>query len=241
MRPGEYIKISKSNQSKINAFINKNEYIYRYLPMDRMLATLQKATLTFVNPDKWKDPFDNFLFKQTLRAGSTSFLKSLYCLCFTLNPHSQAYWENYSSDGFAARFKINTKNFINFLLSIKEPVWLGKMEYLYESKLVEKIKNIKGLKEAISRNGPNDLFLKAFHYKRMPFKYEEEIRILIKGQENPQGLRKYKIDIRGIIEEIRLDPRISKPEELAWKDYLKKFDIKTTKSQFFIKKNILLQ
>jgi len=230
-----YLNINLSNIHEIKKLVNNKEHIYRFVPIERLIETLEKSKLTFINPSIWKDPFDNFLFRQSI---NNNFLSSIYCLCFTLNPHSEAYWKAYSRNGFAARFKINFDNFLSFMSQRKETSWLIKMEYLVESKLIEKLRTMKGLKSSLLNNYPNDIFLEAFHYKRIPFKYEEEVRFLVKSNKTKGNFKSYKINISDIIEEIRLDPRMGKYQELALKEYLKKFQIKVTKSQLFSEKKI---
>ena len=235
MKYSQYLNIHSSNNYGIKKLASNKEYIYRFVPIERLIETLERSKLTFINPRLWKDPFDNFLFRQSL---NNSFLSSIYCLCFTLNPHSEAYWKAYSGSGFAARLKINFDNFISFLSQKREASWLVKMEYLVESMLVEKLGSMDGLKSSLLNNYPNNIFLEAFHYKRIPFKYEEEIRFLVKGNKTKGNFKSYKISINEIIEEIRLDPRMGKYQELALKEYLKKFRIKVTKSQLFSDKKI---
>jgi hypothetical protein len=64
MKEGEYMILNESNKELIEKFCIENEYIYRFLPLDRFLDTMQNSKLAFVSPKKWNDPFDNFLFRQ---------------------------------------------------------------------------------------------------------------------------------------------------------------------------------
>ena len=74
----------------------------------------------------------------------------------------------------------------------------------------------------------------------MPFKYEEEVRFLIKTNKVKGNFKSYNIKISKIIEEVRLDPHMGKYQEIALKEYLKKFSIKVTKSQLFSGKKIII-
>lgn len=51
------------------------------------------------------------------------------------------------------------------------------------------------------------------------------------------GLMRFNGTIWDSIMEIRLDPRMNKPEESALKDHIKKFEIKVTEPQLFTEKN----
>jgi hypothetical protein len=114
------------------------------------------------------------------------------------------------------------------------------MKYIKESELIGTIKTLTGLKNSFTLKRPDDTFMKAFLMKRMPFQYEDEVRILIKSNASNKGIKKYKSTIKNIVMEIRLDPRMNKPEELAMKFYIKTFSIKVTKSQLFTDKKIVI-
>ena len=206
MERGQYIRLISTNQKEIDAFNLEHKFIYRYVPMERLLDILQNENITFVNPQKWNDPFDNLLFRLlTENELKGTFLNSIYCLCFTLTPHSQAFWKTYSPDGFSARLKINTTNFLNILGNLNDKVWLGKMQYILEKDLVKTFQNTKELKASLKLKEPNDTFLKLFHYKRIPFEYENEVRLLIQAEPIKLGVRKVQIKPRVLFEEIRLD------------------------------------
>ena len=236
--PGEYIKIGNHPQKEIEEFIKKHEFIYRYLPIEYLLDTLQKKTLTFINPIKWNDPFDNFMFKLEKEGDTSSFTSQLFCQCLTLNPHSQAYWKTYGGDGYSARLKIKTEKFIELIGSKNDQFWIGRMKYLKEGDLIENIKKIENLKDDLSTTKVTKGFLKAFFLKRKPFEYENEIRFLIKSKATKNELKKIKFKNLDIVKEIRLDPRMGSAEETAFKEYLSKFEIKVTKSHLFKSKKI---
>lgn len=240
MNEGSFLKVIAKNKTEIDAFIAENEYVYRFLPLERFLETLQKKQFTFVSPSKWNDPFDNFLFRQqTVNEGT--FLKKLYVLCVTHNPHSQAYWKTYSPEGYTVRLKIKTSELFASLLQLKDQVWFGKMHYMRETKITEMLQQTKGLKNAIESDQITHVFLNAFLSKRMPFKYEEESRIIIQSSFKETGLRKINIHPLELIKDIYLDPRMGNHETLAWKEYLKQFGIPVMKSLLFQDKRIVIQ
>jgi len=82
-------------------------------------------------------------------------------------------------------------------------------------------------------------FLEAFFYKRKPFEYENEVRLLIKSKPTKNGLKRIKIKDHSFIKEIKLDPRMGKNEETAWKEHLKKRNFEVTKSHLFKEKKII--
>lgn len=240
MKEGEYIVLNNSNKNDIEKFYRDNQYIYRYLPLERFLEVLHKEQLTFVSPKKWNDPFDNFLFKQDIKNTST-FMKKVYVLCFTHNPHSQAYWKTYANEGYCVRLRLRTQEFLELMMNNKDKVWLGKMKYQNESILIQSLQQTEGLRNALEETKINDTFIKTFLLKRMPFKYEEESRIIVQSFPHHSGLKKVKISIKDIISDILLDPRMQANETKAWKSYLEKFEIPVRKSLLFSEKEIKIQ
>ncbi|OWW26744.1 hypothetical protein B4Q04_03410 [Zobellia sp. OII3] len=240
MKEGEYIRILERNKAELE-FFQSGKYVYRFLPLERLLETLHNKQLTFVSPTKWNDPFDNFLFRQN-GISNDSFLNRLYVMCFTHNPHSQAYWKTYSPNEHCVRLRLRKDVLIQVIQSIPEKVWLGKMKYEYETKLVEKLKGTKGLNASLKKQDPDEVFLKTFHLKRMPFKYEEESRIsILTTKANPKGLRKISFDPKQLISQMYLDPRMGDHEVKAWKEYFKQFKIPVQRSLLFKNKKITIQ
>jgi len=236
---GEFFKVDSTTSDKLLAFVREHEFIYRYLPMEYLLDTLQKKHMVFVNPNKWNDPFDNYLFKLAEKEFQESFTSSLFCQCITLNPHSQAYWKTYGGNGFAARLKIKTKEYLDVIKATQPQFWIGKMEYINEKELIERLKNTPNLRMDLSSKTVTDNFLEAFFLKRKPFEYEDEIRLLIQSSSTKEKLKMISNNNTETLKEVRLDPRMGKNEAKAWKEYLKQFGIKVTKSQLFTDKKIL--
>jgi hypothetical protein len=117
MKPGDFIEVNDSNTKIIDEFASQHKFIYKFVPLERMLEVLQKKEIAFANPIKWTDPFDNFMFKSFISGTSSNLLSSLYCMCLTLNPHSEAYWKTYAKDNYTARLKFDTAALISFIKS----------------------------------------------------------------------------------------------------------------------------
>lgn len=239
IKAGEFFKVGKTTVVNLDEFIEDHEYIYRYLPMEYMLDIVHTNHMTFINPRKWNDPFDNFIFKVSEGASEKSFTSSLFCQCLTLNPHSQAYWKTYGGSGFSARLKLKSSEYLTLIREHAAQLWIGRMKYMRESSLIEKIRAIPNLKSDLSKSHVSDSFLEAFFYKRKPFEYENEVRLLIKSNPTENGLKRFRLKDNSFIKEIRLDPRMGKSEETAWKRYLQGYNLKVTKSQLFTEKKII--
>ncbi len=234
----EYVRLLNSNSKAIDKFCKDHKYIYRYLPFERFLEVMHKKQLAFLSPTKWNDPFDNFLFKYNIQNKENTFLNNLFVGCFTLNPHSQAYWKTYAPEGYSVRLQFETRKLFDLILNLNDRSWYGELNYKRETEIVQIFQNTQGLKAALEDNAVNDTFLKVFTLKRMPFEYEKEVRIIIESKSIKEGIRRVSIDLMDLIYGIYLDPRIKKNEEKAFKEYLKQFGVNVTKSQLFQEKNI---
>jgi len=237
----EFVRLLESNSSVIDKFCNDHQYIYRYLPFERFLEVMHKKQLAFLSPNKWNDPFDNFLFKYDIQNKENSFLNKLFVGCFTLNPHSQAYWKTYAPEGYSVRLQIQTRKLFDLITKLKDRAWYGELNYKRESEIVEIFQNTEGLKSSLEEKEVNDTFLKVFTLKRMPFEYEKEVRIIIESKSIKEGIKRVNIDLKEVIQGIYLDPRIKTNEEKTFKEYLKQYGIKVTKSQLFQEKNIVIK
>jgi hypothetical protein len=237
----EYVRLLASNSQVIDKFCREHKYIYRYLPFERFLEVMHKKLLAFISPTKWNDPFDNFLFKYDIQNKDNSFLNKLFVGCFTLNPHSQAYWKTYAPEGYSVRLQFETRKLFDIILKLNDRAWFGELNYKRETEIVEIFQNTEGLKAALEENEVNDSFLKVFTLKRMPFEYEKEVRIIIESKSIKEGIRRVNIDLKELIHGIYLDPRIKTNEEIAFKKYLKSSGVKVTKSQLFQERNIVIK
>ncbi|MEP6794922.1 MAG: DUF2971 domain-containing protein [Saprospiraceae bacterium] len=237
----EYIRLLDANKSEVNKFISENEYVYRYLPLEYFLDMVHNKQLVFSSPKRWKDPFDSFLFNQRVKNQNT-FLNNIFVTCLTLNPHSEAYWKTYGSNGYAIRIRLKTYDLFNLLQRLEIKVWFGRLNYLDEKELVTKLTNTIKLKSALESNEMEDLFLKIFTLKRTPFEYEKEVRIILESSPTKDGLKRIKIGLlNDIINDIYLDPRLKTNEEKALKEYLRQFHINVRQSQLYRAKNVQIQ
>lgn len=241
MPENKYIRLLGGNSDEINSFCQNHENIYRYLPLERFLDVIHSMNLYFVSPEKWKDPFDNFLFKREIR-NTNSFLKKLFVGCFTLNPHSQAYWSIYAPEGYSVRLKFNTRELFDLILKLKDRTWFGELNYKKEKEIIEILQNTTGLRDALESNTINDIFLQVFTYKRMPFEFEKEVRIIIESKPTQDKVKRVRFTDFDLIRGVFLDPRMKPNEEIALKFYLKeRFGIRAKKSRLFEDKNLTIQ
>ncbi len=201
----------------------KNKLLYKVLPLDRIMESLEKGKWAFVSPTLWTDPFERaFLEAEYKHKGKTFSLPikpskqenglcyTLFASCFTETPESEAFWKTYSPNGDGIRVTINVSDFTTKLSKLKDyDVYIGKAVYeKYES--LYKFKDDLSFWRKIQSSTVNKTHLELLLKKRLPFAYEDEVRILLL-RKNPMTKSVAKVTIpnfQSLIKAIKLDPRM---------------------------------
>lgn len=216
----EYINMSDDEISKP---------IYRIISFDTLVRMFQTNKMTFVKPEKWDDPFENFIAKTKIDMGS-SFLdlgirKNPYGTCWTRKSVSDAIWRIYSHDKKSVRIKstpeIICRNIAKGLQDYpKSKLFIGRVEYLTTNQIKEKAK--KFTKGVISGDS-GKVVAESLLFKRNSFSHEEEVRVLVIDQDDigTDGVLSINVDPHEIIQSVLIDSR--SPSELVdvYTDYLK--------------------
>ncbi|HCG5950704.1 TPA: DUF2971 domain-containing protein [Vibrio parahaemolyticus] len=226
-----------------NNFINiddseKDNYIYRIIPLERLYQLFGSNDNVLVKPSLWEDPFENFILKSPVRFknGKTyrfAHRDGFYGQCWTLNKASDAMWRIYSSDKYSVRVRTTVRALFNSLYDSlsnsglkRETCFIGKVNYLNSRKL--KL----FASEVFSEQAGTRTYSLASSLciKRLAFKHENEIRLL-HFQHDPskydESLFSYKFDAHQIIDQLMLDPRLSSIEaEILKNQIIEKIEFK---------------
>jgi len=203
--------------------------IYRIISFDRLVRMFQTNKMTFVKPEKWDDPFENFIAKTKIYMES-SFLdvgirKNPHGTCWTRKSVSDAIWRIYSHDKKAVRIKstpeIICRNIAKGLQDYpKSKLFIGKVEYLTTNQIKEKAKIF--TKGVISGDS-GKVVAESLLFKRKSFSHEEEVRVLVIDQDDigTDGVVSINVNPHEIIQSVLIDSRA--PSELVdvYTDYLK--------------------
>jgi len=198
------------------------------LSLPRLFDHIESNLFSYVKPDLWDDPFENFFLQQNFQiADGTEFtLKRFgdltYGTCWTFNDNSDFAWRVYTS-GHGAQIEVNIqelKNFFDTLIPDEnlKAFQIGKITY-------EKWEKIKSDYESKTNLSPLELWGNfSLLTKRIEFKHEEEVRVLIKyGNPDPdRKIIKLPFDFNKLVSRILLDPRISDDEALGYSNIIKK-------------------
>lgn len=181
-----------------------------------------------VKPNKWQDPFENFI----LRADR------VYGQCWTLQTASDAMWRIYSPNAEAVRIRSTVRRLLESLNSDRgstanTEAFIGRVRYLNNQKLMAYAKTIHGKTYRHPAVLASTLMV-----KRPAFKHEREVRLVFiprASRDNKSDLFSYTVSPHQLIDQIMLDPRVSASDAIALKARLRK----TTNFSGSIKRSLL--
>jgi hypothetical protein len=189
-------------------------FIYRIVRVPRLLELFNKKQNVLVRPNKWDDPFENFILRS----------QQVYGQCWTRQRASDAMWRIYSRDSKAVRIRSTVRRLAESLHQTRGKwanfeVFIGRVQYLQKRKLMVFALNVVQKTTA----SPAAMLAKTLLVKRPAFKHEREIRLLFvpHGRDASKQKFRYHIDPDVLIDQIMLDPRMHVQEADALKQRIK--------------------
>jgi hypothetical protein len=180
-----------------------DEFIYRIISVPRLFELFDSKQNVLVKPGKWEDPFENFILRS----------EQIYGQCWTFQSTSDAMWRIYSPKSDAVRIRSTIRRLFDSLSQSQclgqGEVFIGGVQYLPNKNLMDFAKNIIHRSTIKSAN----IFAQSLLVKRPAFRHEREVRLLFipydKNQEASEIFR-YFVDPNKLIDQIMIDPRVSK-------------------------------
>jgi hypothetical protein len=203
---------------------------YRYTDFGRLVEMFLKKEMTFVRPEKWDDPFENYIIDPDVRFADGSFMRLVYRQvihgsCWTKKSVSDAMWRIYSLDKISVRIK-STPEKVGTAIDAamkkyKDSSWyIGKVQYYPQQKV-----NKKAIEYAnrFLESKQDKTAAEALLIKRSSFAHEKEVRILIidRNSKSKNGVLKIKLDPHQLIDSILIDSRASDEWLDVFSHYLK--------------------
>lgn len=200
-------------------FLNK-KLLHKFMPLEYALNTLEKKHLWFANPTTWKDPFEKRFIEATYKDNKGkvkhfAWKDRVFCICMTETSTSEAYWSIYSQQTIGVELKLNRKCLLDALETLATNnnlnIFIGKVEYMKTSDIKKPLSEIpfnpQGNSGINTQMGKARLLL----LKRIAYRYEDEIRIMIVKKERTKEkgtYLKYQCANTAMIDSITLDPSI---------------------------------
>lgn len=186
----------------------RNRPVYRFVSIPRLCEFFHTRQNVLVSPDKWDDPFENFVL-QSKRIPRQSWFGQ----CWTRHRASDAMWRIYSPDSHGVRIRALPSRLLEGLTKSLQPGsrgFIGAVQYLPEKRLMRFVQ------AALAPGKLDDAVevAKTLLVKRPAFRHEAEVRVLLMnpGAPSNQKLAQYPVDPHELIDQLMLDPRLSKAE-----------------------------
>jgi hypothetical protein len=209
-----------------------SKLLYKYMPLEMALATIEQRYIWLCNPALWKDPFEKRFLEGKYLDGEKEvefpIKEQVFCSCMTQTATSEAHWNTYSNGQMGISFKLRRDKLLEALNreSSKYDIYIGKVVYLKTKDLKKKLSEIEFIKETKPfRLNNRELQIKLLLLKRIAFQYENEIRILAikkhKTKESGIKLPYGNIKPNELIDTITIDPNVGSNTEQFLKGLFK--------------------
>lgn len=217
----------KNNNMRNLVIEERDEKIYRIIPLFRLEQMLQQGKNTLVKILSWEDPYENFFYKQEFELKGTPISavnigEQIFGQCWSLFKDSDALWRIYSQDKQSVRIRTTIgKLYDSAYLDDKcmASTFVGKINYKAKKDL-----NIWLTANPISALDLDGMAVESLFYKRNNFSHEKEVRLIYrtdsKSPEKMNFIKQYDISVDDFIEEITFDPRCDNSYYQAFRDYL---------------------
>ena len=166
--------------------------LWRYMSLEKFANILATKSLFFTRADKFEDTFEGHVPRQIVsiyRSAISSYEKEHFgelsqspilksvrelrkyvmCNCWHRGEHeSMAMWDKYRTQNSGIVIKTPLENLKNSLPDIPD-VFIGEIKYLDEHNHIDVLENVSVM----------NLVHQPYFYKRKPFEYEREVRVVI--------------------------------------------------------------
>ncbi len=200
------------------SFPKDKKTIFKYMPIDRFIQSVDNKELVFVSPEMWYDPFEQLYYGiDCSKKGYTT--EDIACMCVSekSSTNEDACWRVYAGTNTkTVRISLVQDKLLGFLdeyaLKSGYEVYIGKVNYAFER---QEIKNLyKSSSPHYAKFFPDTMnrehYLSLMLLKRKSFQYENEVRIfLVKDKiKFDNGLLKIHCNYanKGLVSNVMLSP-----------------------------------
>lgn len=203
--------------------------LYKHMPLEYALKTLEEKQLWFADPKTWSDPFEKrFLEAKYIKSGKETPFKwrdRVFCTCMSRTSSSEAFWRMYSSDQICIEFRFIRRQLYDVLNNLPDyEVYIGSAEYMKTKDIERPLKEIPFDPPCNVDMNSGAFAARLLMLKRVSFEYEDEIRIILvsKNAGKKNGIAvPYFCDSKELINQIVIDPRVGNYTSKLLKDCFK--------------------
>lgn len=197
----------------------KTKLLHKYMPLEYALKTLNEKKLWFANPTTWRDPFEKRFIEAQYKDKNGRYAPFMwkdrvFCICMTQTTTSEAYWNTYSHQQIGIELRINKEKLYEELCLRQNQyeIYIGKVEYMKTSDIKKQSISSIPFETPIAKVNSSGWNARLLLLKRIAYKYEDEIRIILvkKNRTQEQGINlEYQCKNTDLIQSIVLDPSLA--------------------------------
>lgn len=191
---------------------DRNQRLYRILPLERLIQIFENREITLLSPTMWEDPFEALWLRLIYGAEQIESRCRVFGLCLSVEARSDALWRIYSPGKLGIRIRTTRERLKRNLENANEiasaNTFIKCVTYLDDIALA-------GKAAALKRSGGSmfaplsPLIADAWMYKRRAYRHEREARLMcvFPNRAHESQVLKISIDPHDFIESIHMDPR----------------------------------
>lgn len=199
------------------SFPKDKNTVFKYMPMDRFVKSIDNKELVFVSPEAWYDPFEQLYYGIDCSAKGYA-TEDIACMCVSekSSTNEDACWRVYAgSNSKTVRISLEQDKLLQLLEDYANKnsyeVYIGKVNYKFEKQEIKNLYNpsSKHYAEFFPTQMKREHYLSLMLLKRKSFQYENEVRIfLVKNSIHfDEGLLKIQYDYTGgLVSNVMLSP-----------------------------------
>ena len=208
-------RVPKSTSSVHGPELRKT--VYRILRFEHLVRLFRDRQFSLTSPFSWEDPFERLWSRLVFPAKADHELvaRRVFGSCLTFQARSDAMWTIYSRNWLGVRVTMKLDVVQRQMESAPEltdaRVWIGEVNYLSDTGLTTRARE---LKAAVALPGVDhsEVMAKAWLNKRIAFRHEDELRLLLVLPANrvmpvESKTLKFAVDPHELISSIHIDPR----------------------------------
>lgn len=233
--------INFKRQNVLNG-LNLDTPIYKFIPY-KYLSVLIQGGLYINKVSSWEDVYENFLFKESFRLEDNTSIDAkdltsgIFGQSWTSEDETDAMWRIYSDvkskdiGNCAVRVKTTARKLFDVIYTNDKcmaTTYIGKVDYKLPDELDDWVRNLYLTAGTLNRSFVDSLFI-----KRMAFRHEKEVRIIINLDSEAEECKRdhitFPINIKNFIDEFLIDPRLVFSEACSIKADLLKNGVNSAK------------
>ena len=169
------------------SFPKDKKTVFKYMPMNRFVKSVDDQELVFVSPETWYDPFEQLYYGiDCLPKGYKT--EDIACMCVSekSSTNEDACWRVYAgTNNKTVRISLEQDKLLqlldNYATNNGYEVYIGRVNYAFEKQEIKKLCNhsSKHYTMFFPKTMSREHYLSLMLLKRKSFLYENEVRIFL--------------------------------------------------------------